>query len=56
MKKVKLSELQKESRERGIPQLAKKLKAEIGYDAVARKVSRNPDEIGAAYKHASRPK
>ena len=56
MRKVKLSDLQRESCERGIPELAKKLKAESGYDAVARKAARNPGEIGAAYKHVPKSK
>ncbi|MHB1458057.1 MAG: hypothetical protein ACYC0V_14200 [Armatimonadota bacterium] len=56
MRKVKLLDMQKELLAKGAPQLAEKLKAETGYDAVARKARRNPGEIGAAHKHVPRSK
>lgn len=36
--------MQDELRARGIPELSEKLKKEIGYDPVARKLRRNPRE------------
>lgn len=55
MRKYKLSEMQEELRARGIPELSEKLKKEIGYDPVARKLRRNPGEAEAAYR-VRRPK
>ena len=48
MRRYKLAELQRELRAKGIPVLAQRLKRESGYDARARKLRRNPDEIKAA--------
>lgn len=48
MRQYKMRELQKELRDRGIPELARRLKQETGYDARERKLRRNPGEIRAA--------
>lgn len=48
MRRYKMSQLQSELRDKGIPELARKLKRESGYDARARKLRRNPQEIRAA--------
>jgi hypothetical protein len=55
MRSYKLSELQEELRARGIPELSEKLKREIGYDPLARKLRRNPREAKAAH-HVRRSK
>ena len=50
MRRYKLSEMQEELRARGILELSERLKKEIGYDPIARKLRRNPREAKAAYR------
>jgi len=40
-----MSELEKELRERGMPEYARKLAEKIGYDPLKRKAARNPEEL-----------
>lgn len=54
MRRYKLSELRREARAKRIPEIARKLKREIGYDARTRKLRRNPQEVEAA-EDAQRP-
>ena len=49
MRRFKLSELQKELRVRGIPELAEELKRQTGYSSRNRKLRRNPSEAKALY-------
>lgn len=50
MRSYRLSELQRELRAKGIPELAEKLRRETGYDPLARKLRRNPREAEAAHR------
>lgn len=47
MKKMHILKVREELEAKGIPQLAEKLKTEIGYDSRTRKRKRNPEELRA---------
>ncbi|MDO8589409.1 MAG: hypothetical protein Q7T82_20490 [Armatimonadota bacterium] len=49
MRHLLLKELQDELKANGIPELARKLKRETGYNARRRKMRRNPEEAKSLY-------
>lgn len=55
MRVLKLTEIQKKLRDKGIPKLAKELKAQTGYNAAVRKQRMNPSEA-EVMKDATRPR
>jgi len=50
MRQFRLKELQEELKEKGIPELSRRLRRETGYSARRRKLRRNPEEAKSLYE------